>query len=54
METQRKGTALNEDQLLAVSKYEEVIKSLELSRELEKQFISLANDVSLINCFLFY
>jgi len=43
-ETQRKGTALNEDQLLAVSKFEEVIKSLELSRELEKQFIGLAND----------
>lgn len=43
-ESQRKGAVLNEDQLLAVSKYEEVIKSLELSRELEKQFVGLAND----------
>ena len=41
---QRKGTVLNEDQLLAVSKHEEVLRSLELSRELEKQFIGLAND----------
>jgi len=43
-EFQRKGQILNEDQLLAVSKYEEVLKSLELSRELEKQFVGLAND----------
>lgn len=43
-EFQRKGQTLNEDQLLAVSKYEEVLKSLELSRELEKQFVGLAND----------
>lgn len=35
---------LNEDQLNAVSKYEEVLRSLELSRELEKQFVGLAND----------
>lgn len=43
-ESQRKGTVLNEDQLLAVSKYEEVLRTLELSRELEKSFIGLAND----------
>lgn len=43
-ESQRKGTKLNEDQLLAVSRYDEVIRSLELSRELEKQFVTLAND----------
>jgi len=43
-ENQRKGTVLNEDQLNAVSKYEEVLRSLELSRELEKQFVGLAND----------
>lgn len=42
--SERKGTVLNEDQLLAVSKYEEVLRTLELSRELEKQFIALAND----------
>lgn len=35
---------LNEDQLSAVSRYDEVIRTLDLSRELEKQFISLAND----------
>lgn len=40
-----KGAVLNEDQLLAVSKYEEVLRTLELSRELEKQFMALANDV---------
>ena len=51
-ETQKKGTKLNEDQLLAVSKYEEVIRQLELSRELEKQFIGLANDVRNIIFFL--
>lgn len=38
-------TPLNEDQLLAVSKYDEVVRTLELARELEKQFISLSNDV---------
>jgi len=43
-ELQRKGATLNEDQLLAVSKYEEVLRTLELSRELEKQFVGLAND----------
>ena len=43
---QRKNEVLNEDQLSAVSRYDEVIRTLELSRELEKQFISLANDVS--------
>ena len=46
-ENQKKGTTLNEDQLLAVSKYEEVVRSLELSKELEKQFIGLANEVNL-------
>lgn len=43
-DVQSKGTTLNEDQSLAVSKYEEVLRSLELSRELEKQFVGLAND----------
>lgn len=42
--SERKGVVLNEDQLLAVSKYEEVMRTLELSRELEKQFVTLAND----------
>lgn len=45
-ESQRKGTVLNEDQLAAVSKYEEVVRSLELARELEKQFVTIANDVN--------
>jgi len=43
-EVQRKGTVLNEDQLSAVSRYDEVIRTLELSRELEKSFVGLAND----------
>lgn len=43
-ETQRKGYALNEDQLSAVSKYDEVLRTLELTREMEKQFVGLAND----------
>lgn len=43
-ESQRKGQKLNEDQLLAVSRYDEVIRTLELSKELEKQFVTLAND----------
>ena len=51
---QKKGTKLNEDQLLAVSKYDEVIRSLELSRELEKQFVGLANDVRPKFVFLFF
>jgi hypothetical protein len=43
---QAKGTPLNDDQLAAISRYDEVCRTLELSRELEKQFIGLANDVS--------
>lgn len=43
-EIQKKGTALNEDQLLAVSKYEEVKTCLEMAKDLDKQLISLAND----------
>lgn len=43
-ENARKGAILNEDQLLAVSKYDEVLRTLELTREMEKQFIGLAND----------
>jgi len=41
---QKKGQKLNEDQLSAVSKYDEVMRTLELTREMEKQFIGLAND----------
>lgn len=36
---------MNEDQLSAVSKYDEVIRTLELTKEMEKAFIGLANDV---------
>ncbi len=43
---QKKGQKLNEDQLSAVSKYDEVMRTLELTREMEKQFIGLANDVT--------
>ncbi len=43
---QKKGQKLNEDQQSAVNKYDEVIRSLELARELEKQFVGLASDVS--------
>lgn len=42
---QSKKETLNEDQLSAVSKFDEVIRTLELTKELEKQFIALANDV---------
>jgi caprin-1 len=42
--SQRKGTQLNEDQLNAVERYDEVTRTLEMARELEKQFITLAND----------
>ncbi len=42
---QKKGQVLNEDQLSAVAKYDEVSRTLELARELEKQFIGLASDV---------
>ena len=42
---EKKGIKLNEDQLSAVSRYDEVLRTLELSRELEKQFVGLANDV---------
>lgn len=43
---QAKGKTLNEDQLVAIQRYDEVLRTLELSKELEKQFISLANEVS--------
>lgn len=42
--TQKKGENLNEDQLSAVSRYDEVLRTLELTREMEKQFVGLAND----------
>lgn len=45
-ENQKKGVTLNEDQLAAVAKYEEVLRSLELAKELEKQFVGLANEVT--------
>lgn len=41
----RKGVTLNEDQQSAVSKYDEVLRTLELTKEMEKSFIGLANDV---------
>lgn len=41
---QTKGTTLNADQLNAVSKYDEVIYTLELLEDLDKQMVALAND----------
>jgi len=43
-ENARKGATLNEDQLSAVAKYDEVLRTLELTKEMEKSFIGLAND----------
>jgi len=40
----RKKTPLNEDQSSALSRYDEVIRTLELTKEMEKAFIQLAND----------
>lgn len=45
-ESARKGTILNDDQLNAVSRYDEVLRTLELAREMEKQFVGLANDAA--------
>jgi hypothetical protein len=42
---QAKDTPLNDDQLVAISRYGEVCRTLELARELEKQFIGLSNDM---------
>lgn len=43
---QAKGTPLNEDQLLAISRYDEVLRTLEFSREMEKQFYQLASEAT--------
>ena len=48
-ESESKGEKLNEDQQTAVNRYDEVIRSLELAKELEKQFVGLASDVSNLN-----
>jgi caprin-1 len=41
---QKKGQTLNEDQLLAVSKYGEVKVSIEMAKELDNQLVTLANE----------
>ncbi|MBN3312308.1 CAPR2 protein, partial [Atractosteus spatula] len=41
------GEALNQDQLDAVEKYDEVVHNLAFARELQKTFSSLSQDVSL-------
>ncbi|KAI3371186.1 hypothetical protein L3Q82_023818, partial [Scortum barcoo] len=40
-----KGERLNPDQLEALSKYQEILNNLEFSRELQKTFISLGQDI---------
>ncbi|XP_017261290.1 caprin-1b isoform X3 [Kryptolebias marmoratus] len=40
-----KGEGLNQDQLEALSKYQEVMNNLEFARELQKTFISLGQDI---------
>ncbi|XP_026864602.1 caprin-1b isoform X1 [Electrophorus electricus] len=42
-----KGERLNQDQLEALSKYQEVINNLEFARELHKSFLALSQDVSI-------
>nr|XP_014347492.1 PREDICTED: caprin-1 isoform X1 [Latimeria chalumnae] len=41
----RKGERLNQDQLDAVSKYQEVATNLEFARELQKSFLALGQDI---------
>ncbi|XP_029952028.1 caprin-1-like isoform X3 [Salarias fasciatus] len=40
-----KGEGLNQDQLEALSKYQEVMNNLEFARELQKTFIALGQDI---------
>ncbi|XP_030622701.1 caprin-1b [Chanos chanos] len=40
-----KGERLNQDQLEALSKYQEVINNLEFARELQKTFLALGQDI---------
>uniref|UniRef100_UPI003AAFC6D7 caprin-1b isoform X2 n=1 Tax=Centroberyx gerrardi TaxID=166262 RepID=UPI003AAFC6D7 len=40
-----KGERLNQDQLEALSKYQEVMNNLEFSRELQKSFLALGQDI---------
>lgn len=40
-----KGERLNQDQLEALSKYQEIMNNLEFSRELQKTFITLGQDI---------
>lgn len=41
-ELQNSGKDLNQDQKIAVAKYEEVVQTLEFARDLCKQFLSIA------------
>uniref|UniRef100_A0A3Q3JG74 Caprin-1 dimerization domain-containing protein n=1 Tax=Monopterus albus TaxID=43700 RepID=A0A3Q3JG74_MONAL len=41
----KKGERLNQDQLDALSKYQEVMNNLEFARELQKTFIALGQDI---------
>lgn len=43
-ESSRRGKTLNEDQLAAVSKYEEVLQTLEFARELRDQFKAMSQE----------
>ncbi|XP_068198664.1 caprin-1a isoform X2 [Antennarius striatus] len=44
-EKKNKGERLNQDQLEALSKYQEIINNLEFARELQKSFLALGQEV---------
>lgn len=43
-EIQKTGKELNHDQKIAVAKYDEVLQTLDITRDLCKQIVSIAND----------
>ncbi|XP_046430418.1 caprin homolog [Neodiprion fabricii] len=43
---QKQGKELNHDQKIAVAKYDEVVQTLDLTRELCKQIVGIANDAA--------
>uniref|UniRef100_A0A8C6ES95 Cell cycle associated protein 1 n=1 Tax=Marmota marmota marmota TaxID=9994 RepID=A0A8C6ES95_MARMA len=48
-ERMNKGERLNQDQLDAVSKYQEVTNNLEFAKELQRSFMALSQDVSFLS-----
>lgn len=43
---QKAGKELDRDQKVAVAKYDEVLQTLEITRELYKQIVGIANDAA--------